>query len=79
MEAGRSSEMLISYYHNTTQCHNPEDLDLVIHHHGNLIMCYYVSKWNTTSWILLWVGSMTLQVGRGQKGEKSVGERQQTT
>jgi hypothetical protein len=31
MEAAGNSEMLVSY-HNTAQHHNPEDLDLNLHH-----------------------------------------------
>jgi hypothetical protein len=31
----RSSETLVSYC-NITWCHNPEDLDLNLHHHENL-------------------------------------------
>jgi len=35
VEAARSSEVVGSYC-NTIQCHNPEDLDLNLHHHENL-------------------------------------------
>jgi hypothetical protein len=40
MEAARSSEILASYC-NTTWHHNPEDLDLNLHHFGNLKLAYY--------------------------------------
>jgi hypothetical protein len=35
MEAVQSSEMLASYYI-TTQCHNPEDCNLNLHHHDTI-------------------------------------------